>query len=218
MRENTAARRADGRMKMAAPTARSNSSPRGDANPFGSIEMFVGCMFSGKTSALLRRLESVADASAVTIKHVIDDRYGGDAVVTHNGRARAARSVFRAKDIPPLIPSDLKAVGIDEAHFFDDAIVAIVEGLARRGVDVVLTALDRDRGGRPFAVVERLRRCASSTLEMHAACARCGARATRTQRLTPIVDGRMVGGAESYEPRCAGCWRPPPENAPSARA
>jgi hypothetical protein len=28
------------------------------------------------------------------------------------------------------------------------------------------------------------------------------------------LGGDMVGGAESFEPRCAGCWHPPPEQPP----
>ena len=42
-------------------------------------------------------------------------------------------------------------------------------------------------------------------------CGRCGREATYTQRLTPIIDGNIVGGPESYEPRCRQCWSPPPE-------
>ena len=38
-----------------------------------------------------------------------------------------------------------------------------------------------------------------------------GAVAEPTQRWTPVVEGRIVGGSEACEPRGAACWRPPPE-------
>jgi thymidine kinase len=40
-------------------------------------------------------------------------------------------------------------------------------------------------------------------------CALCGRTADRTQRYTPIINEQMVAGRESYEPRCARCWREP---------
>jgi thymidine kinase len=78
-------------------------------------------------------------------------------------------------------------------------------------MQVLLTALDRDSWGRVFPVVERLRAIAHLVREMTTFCARCGGLAERTQRLTPILDRSMVGGPESYEPRCLQCWKPPPE-------
>jgi thymidine kinase len=105
-------------------------------------------------------------------------------------------------------------VALDEAHFFNGGLDEIVADLKRRGIDVMLTSLDRDSWGRPFAVVEQLRRIADEQITLHAVCAKCGAQADRTQRLTPIIDGQMVGGPESYEPRCQNCWLPPPEKPP----
>ena len=89
--------------------------------------------------------------------------------------------------------------------------------LAKRGLSVVITSLDPDSWGRPFDVVERLRPIAGETIPLQAACAQCAARATRTQRLTPIIGGNMADAPENYEPRCRDCWAPPPEPAPSQR-
>ena len=100
---------------------------------------------------------------------------------------------------------------IDEAHFFDASLAAVVAGLAQRGVDVVVTSLQPDSWGRPFTVAERLLAIADEPMVTTATCARCGALADRTQRLTPIVDGQMVVKPSNYEPRCRSCWRPPLE-------
>lgn len=175
----------------------------------GAIAVILGCMFSGKTTELLRRLDRFPIESTVTVKHVIDDRYRVDAVVSHSGKARSAQAVARAEDIPSLVSDSIELVAIDEAHFFGASLIEVLQSITHRGVAVMTTLLDRDSWGRPFVIAERLRDLADETLELDAICGRCGKRADRTQRLTPIVNGRMVGGSEGYEPRCPACWTPP---------
>ena len=99
---------------------------------------------------------------------------------------------------------------IDEGHFFDARLLDVISRLAERGIDVVVAALQPDSWGRSFPLVDRLAALADAALVKHAACARCGAEASRTQRLTPIEHGRMVVDPSNYEPRCAKCWNPPP--------
>ena len=176
--------------------------------------MICGCMFSGKTTVLFRRLEQYPASAILAFKHVIDRRYSADEIVSHGGKAWPAVPIATVAEIPGRIRADFRIVALDEAHFFDGAIVRTAGDLTQRGIDVILTSLDRDSWGRPFAVAEELRAIADESLMLHAVCARCGAKADRTQRLTPIVDGNMVGGPESYEPRCQACWLPPPEHPP----
>lgn len=180
----------------------------------GTITFIAGCMFSGKTTELLRRLDALDQASIRTFKHRIDRRYRSHAVVSHGGLARPAFPVASMGEIVARIDSGTSVVAIDEAHFFDTALVDLTRDLAARGVDVILTSLDLDSWGRPFAVARRLRAIADEPIDRNAVCAGCGGPADHTQRLTPIIDGNMVGGPESYEPRCLTCWSPPPEPAP----
>ena len=182
----------------------------------GTVTIICGCMFSGKTTELLRRLSRYAPQSVLTLKHEIDRRYRADAVVAHAGESRPAVVIGSAYQGLRHIAPDTKVVGLDEAHFFDMTLIEVAQSLAARGTDVILTSLDRDSWGRSFPVCEQLCRIADEYLPKYAVCATCGAVADRTQRLTPIVDGQMVGGPESYEARCAKCWRPPPEARPLA--
>lgn len=184
-------------------------------NTNGQVEVIVGCMFSGKTSALFDRIAraETLDIRWRLLKHCIDDRYGTDTVTTHNGKRRhavmvsSAAAVLRAAEGADL-------VAIDEGHFFDAALPAACRQLAANGTSVVVTALDLDTWGRPFELVTALREAADEITVFRAACARCDAPATRTQRLTPIIDGDMVGGPEAYEPRCESCFHAPPEPPP----
>jgi thymidine kinase len=99
-------------------------------------------------------------------------------------------------------------VGIDEAQFFDQEIIPIVQKLADRGLRVIVAGLDTDFRGEPFGPMPVLMAQADQVDKLHAICMICGEAASRTQRLVngkpahyhdPIV---IVGAAELYEARC----------------
>ena len=74
---------------------------------------------------------------------------------------------------------------------------------AKRQADhgpVVIT----DRG-QPAFVLMSIAEYVTKTL---AICARCGAPAGRTQRLSGGDERVLVGATDSYEPRCRGCHSP----------
>ncbi len=176
----------------------------------GSIMVISGCMFSGKTTELLDRIGRFPEGSVAVFKHAIDDRYGRDAVSTHDGKTRSALPIENGAEMLGLLNPGHRIVAIDEAHFFDDSLVVTLRQLSHRQVGVLLTALDRDCWARPFPQVKAWMALGAIRVTRNGVCARCGAVADRTQRLTPIEDGRLVGGAEAYEPRCQRCWWPPP--------
>ena len=53
----------------------------------GWVEVITGCMFSGKTEELLRRLRraEIAGQEVAVFKPALDDRYGEDTVGSHDG-------------------------------------------------------------------------------------------------------------------------------------
>lgn len=179
-----------------------------------TVTLIFGCMFSGKTTALVKRIQRMEPASRVAIKHAADRRYADRAIVTHSGLTVPAHCVMMAHEILGLVTEETSVVAVDEAHFFDTSLVTTIDTLARRGIDTILTSLEPDSWGVPFPIVAELRALADESIFKTATCAQCRARADRTQRLTPIVDGNMVEGPGCYEPRCQACWKPPPEPRP----
>ncbi len=178
----------------------------------GTVTLISGCMFSGKTTELLRRLSRFPLSSILAVKHTIDTRYSETQIVSHAGAAFPAIAISDPLNITTYLSDDIEIVGVDEAHFFGENLADVVLQVADRGIDVILTSLDPNSWGRPFGVNGRLRAIADKPILKCAICACCGGSADRTQRLTPIVDGKIVGGPESYEPRCRTCWAPPPES------
>ncbi len=176
----------------------------------GRIEVITGCMFSGKSEELIRRLKraKIARQKIQVFKPSIDTRYSEIEVVSHNGEKITGVPVKDSSEIMKKIKDDTDVVGIDEAQFFDEGIVNVANELADRGLRVILAGLDMDFRGEPFGPMPKLLAIAEEVQKLHAICTVCGEDATRTQRL---IDGRparyddpviMIGASEKYEARC----------------
>ncbi len=176
----------------------------------GKIEVITGCMFSGKSEELIRRLRRarIAKQRIQVFKPSIDVRYSDIEIVSHNGEKIQAEPVKDVAELAKKIRPNTDVVGIDEAQFFDNSIVDVVNGLADEGTRIIVAGLDMDFRGEPFGPMPFLMAIADEVLKLHAICAICGDEATRTQRLIngkpasyndPIV---MIGASEKYEARC----------------
>jgi len=167
-------------------------------------------MFSGKTEELLRRVKRarLARQRVLLFKPRVDNRYDEVKVVSHEGDNADAIPVSNAEELVSLVTSDAAVVGIDEVQFFDPAIVGAAESLASRGMRVVVAGLDQDWRGVPFGPMPALLAVAEYVTKLHAVCTRCGAAATRSQRLVAAEGQLFVGGAAEYEARCRACFVP----------
>jgi len=181
--------------------------------PAGSLEVIAGCMFSGKTQELIRRLdqERYAGAAIQAFKPALDDRYALEAVASHRDIRFPAIAVPSVQDLRNQLRADTRVIGIDEAQFFEEAIVDLLEELANAGRHLVVAGLELDFLARPFGPMPELMARADRLTKLQASCQYpgCGSRqATRTQRL---IDGRpaspdsplvVIGGAATYQARC----------------
>ncbi len=176
----------------------------------GSIEIICGSMFSGKTEEMIRRLRRavIAKQKIQVFKPVIDDRYKVDKVTSHAGLDFEAIPINNSSEIQNLLEPDTTVVAIDEAQFFDDGIIQVIDQMSDNGIRVVVTGLDMDFRGEPFGCIPILLSKADKVDKLQAICMVCGEPACRTQRL---VDGKparyddpivIVGAAEMYEARC----------------
>ena len=185
------------------------------ARPHGQLELICGPMFSGKSEELMRRLRRVGYARkhAILVKPAIDDRYSVNEVVSHEGQRMAARVVRNPEAILALA-TGCDVVGVDEGQFLDDSLIDVCEQLVDRGIRVVIAGLDLDYRREPFGPMPRLLAMADEVAKLKAVCHGCGESALYTQRL---FDGKpapfsgetvVIGGLDSYEARCRGCFEP----------
>jgi len=193
------------------PSESKSGTPPAGATECGRIELVCGCMFSGKSLQLIGRVRQARQAGlkVAAFKHASDDRYGQRRIVTHDGQQIEATPVASAGRIATLA-GDADIIAIDEGQFFDGSLVDVCRQMARAGRIVIVAGLDRDSWGLPFGPIPALAEVADQVTRTRAVCARCGQPAEYTQRLVPVADRAMIGGPESYEPRCSRCFQPPP--------
>jgi thymidine kinase len=181
----------------------------------GRIEVICGCMYSGKTEELIRRMRQVQIARQPF--HIfsprMDTRYGLHQVASHVGTTQEAIPISSISEVPRHM-GQAQVVAVDELHFLEDTperVVATCQMLADQGLRVVVAGLDQDYRAQPFPTMAALMAVAEHVDKLYAICVRCGAYATRSQRL---IDGHpapadaptlVVGGLEMYEARCRAC-------------
>ncbi|MEI6775887.1 MAG: thymidine kinase [Chloroflexales bacterium] len=184
----------------------------------GRIEVICGCMYSGKTEELIRRMRQVqiARQSCRIFTPRLDTRYSSSHVASHSGARLEAVPVSSIREVIAG-SEDIQVIAIDELHFLEDSpevIVAACQTLADSGRRVLVAGLDQNYRAAPFPAMSHLMALAEQVDKLYAICVRCGAYATRSQRL---IDGHpapadaptiVVGGLDLYEARCRTCYEP----------
>ena len=174
----------------------------------GWIEVICGSMFSGKTEELIRRIRraQIANQRVMIFKPVIDNRYSKTEIVSHDRNSIISTPVENAMLILEMV-DNAEVVGIDEAQFFDKALVGVVRTLANKGLRVIVAGLDMDFQGKPFGVMPDLLANAEFITKVLAICQVCGNVANFSYRLDKANDEQvLVGEKDNYEPRCRRCF------------
>jgi len=173
-----------------------------ERNKTGWIEVICGCMFSGKTEELIRRLNRalIAKQHVEIFKPGMDKRYHHENIVSHSERAIRSTPVQFAGDIL-LLAGNCDVVGIDEAQFFDEAIVEVCNSLANAGKRVIVAGLDMDFEGRPFGPMPNLLAVAEYVTKLQAICAQTGGLASFSFRISDNPNKILLGEKEAYEAR-----------------
>ena len=176
----------------------------------GWIEVIVGPMFSGKSEELIRRLRraEIGRQRVQIFKPVIDQRYSKNGIVSHSGLEIPSELVSSGADILEKVAPRTEVVGIDEAQFLGESIVADCARLAELGKRVIVAGLDTDFLGRPFEPMPRLLAVAEEITKLLAICMRCGNPAVHTQRIVASEELIVVGAGGMYEARCLRCFEP----------
>ena len=174
------------------------------------FEVICGGMYAGKSELLIHRLKRAAYAkkNISAFKPAIDNRYAEEEIASHSGHKYTSLAIHSPKEILKQFRKDTQVVGIDEAQFFDSSIVEVVEFLLTKDVDLFIAGLDLDSKGNPFGSMPQMLCLADRVTKVSAVCMRCGADATRSQRLVESDNQVLVGANGTYEARCRKCWTP----------
>jgi thymidine kinase len=181
------------------------------------LEVVTGCMFSGKTEEVIRRVRRLQYASSRA------DWTTSYLAVIPKMKGRGKRSIQKAlpgvikvararpEDILSILTPTHRIVVVDEAQFFAPCLVEVVQNLVRaKHRRVIVSGLNLDYLGRPWETMAPII-CAAEDLHLcYAVCARCDKnRAVRSQRLDASRELVYANNSERYEARCLRCFEPP---------
>jgi thymidine kinase len=173
----------------------------------GWVEVICGSMFSGKTEELIRRLNRavLAKQQVEIFKPSLDSRYHEENIVSHNDNFIRSTPVSVASEILLHVRKG-EVVGIDEAQFFDDSILEVVQTLAGQGTRVIVAGLDMDYLGKPFGSMPSLMAMAEFVTKVHAICIKCSGLGSHSYRLDESSEQVLLGAQSQYEARCRKCF------------
>ena len=175
------------------------------------LHMFIGPMFSGKTTQLLKTynlLSLYIDKNKILlINHSSDNRYGKSQIISHDGKQCPCYSLNNLNEIYNMIDenvlNNIEYVLIDEGQFFTD-LYDIVLKLLKKNKNIYIAGLDGDFQQKPFITSRLLDLIpfAITVKKYYSKCYICKEPACLTKRLTNSKDVIFVGGKDDYQPAC----------------
>ena len=187
--------------------------------PTGWIEVICGCMFSGKTEELLRRVRRavIGKQEVLLFKPKMDVRYHQSKILSHLKNGLEAVPIESSKQVlnfyqkvqnknAPNSWQNQLVIAFDEAQFFDHDLPMVVGELANLGNRIIIAGLDKDFLGRPFGIMPELMAMAEYVSKIHAICVSCGNPANFSGRRSNEQSTIALGAEESYQPYCRQCY------------
>lgn len=188
-------------------------------HPEGYLELYIGPMFSSKSSKILFKLSSMADQRFKCLyinssKDVRNTEVQDSAVTTHNsayGKLSDKITQIKVRSLSDIDVSNFDYIAVDELQFFEDAIETIKNWVGVQGKYVLVASLDGDCYRRKFGPVLDLIPFADEVTKLRAYCDICRNNYGRlkpapfTIRLTNETSAELVGGIDIYRAACRSC-------------
>ena len=175
-----------------------------------SLEILLGPMFAGKSSAVLRIVNRYKSLKwpICSITHSSDNRFSNDAMLMNHDLASIPcmkwSTLMDHISEPHFLHS--KLVIIDEAQFFPDLRAFVEYAVDHCGKDVLVVGLDGDAERQPFGQILECIPLADTVTKLKAFCGECGngteAIFTFRKKSVETKEQVLVGGAETYVPLC----------------
>ena len=175
----------------------------------GEINLFIGCMFSGKTSELIntvRRFKSI-DKKVMVINYSEDTRYGNQKIITHDLIGIEAYMIKNLRDIIEKkeykrIFDESEIICINEGQFFQGLVDFCKQSANLYNKIVYVCGLDGDYKQEKFGEILDLIPCCENVKRLSALCRMCGNKAIFTKRIVNSNNQILIGGKNDYIPVC----------------
>lgn len=178
-----------------------------------SINLITGCMFSGKTSALINvaKINKLLGKKVLMINFNEDTRYtDANKVTSHDNISIDAFAC--SAEIKSIIDEEIykssDVICVNEAQFFKGLVEFCITACNSSKI-VHVCGLDGDYLKRPFGEVLELIPHCETVKKLHALCLNCkdGTLASFTRRISDSSDLVVIGSKEFYQPVCRKCYQ-----------
>jgi thymidine kinase len=167
----------------------------------GKINLIIGCMWSEKTSELVRRYKrhTLGGRKCIMIKYKNDTRYDNQMVVTHDGIKVTAFVCEYLSDANEIIKT-YDVICVDEVQFYKDAHI-FIDKWANEGKIIDACGLNGTFNRTEFPIISKLIPLAETITHLKAVCKETGKDAIYSKMK---VDGdknviEVIGGSDKYD-------------------
>ena len=176
-----------------------------------TINLIIGCMFSGKTSALINvaKMNKLFERKVLIINFEEDSRYSkSNKITTHDNTSLdclpCGKDILLMNDVKEYRESEV--ICINEGQFFQNLVQFCISA-CESGKVVHVCGLDGDYLKRPFGEILNLIPHCETVYKLHAMCMGCknGTLASFTKRIINSEQLVLIGSTESYMPVCRQC-------------
>tara|TARA_R110002012_G_scaffold86345_1_gene214711 strand:+ start:448 stop:984 length:537 start_codon:yes stop_codon:yes gene_type:complete len=172
----------------------------------GRLEIILGCMFSGKSTELIRRLKRYKAIchSVLVVNSTKDSRSTEQVLKTHDEVCFNCVKTHKLTDL--LTDENFKnasIIGIDEGQFFEDLDEFVKHALPLQK-HIIIASLDGDSNQQNFGKTLSLIPLADEVDKLKAYCMECndGTLAPFTKRIVHTTQQELVGSNEYYSAVC----------------
>ena len=175
----------------------------------GYLELFIGPMFSGKTSKLLEIYKQCDFCSipVAVINHSDDTRYHESMLSTHDKIMIPCIQVLKLDDILQLeIVKNADVVLINEGQFFEDLYECVFTMLKMKK-RIYIAGLDGDFKRQKFGRILDLIPLCDKVTKLTSLCGLCkdGTDGIFSFRITKEMEQTLIGST-NYIPICRNCY------------
>lgn len=183
-------------------------------NTSGYLELFIGPMWSGKTSELVKKYKRFkhCDIPILTINYIDDNRYTPDMITTHDNisipcvRAKSLSTIsnITINKVSPIFEK-ANVILINEGQFFDDILEWVTCAVETHKKHVYICGLDGDFKRKPFGNFLNLIPLSDKVTKLTSCCKNCKKHeAIFSHRLGKQVEQTVIGN--NYMALCRECY------------
>ena len=170
------------------------------------IEIILGCMYSGKTTELIRRTNryKAIGKQVLIINHMIDERTDSNSIQTHsNGQTSNKENAVKISELLKIFEiamfDECDIIGIDEAQFFPD-LLEFVKKVETYNKILIIAGLDGDYKREPIGQILQCIPFCDEVTKLNAMdmIDKDGSPAIFSKRIVGGNNQILVGANESY--------------------